>query len=909
MSASQAMSQQPAANPHKLILIDGYGFVFRAYHALSKQNLTRPDGTPVGAVYAFTNMLLKVINDHETDYIAVVFDAGSKTFRNDIYVEYKANRPPAPDDLIPQFKIVREAATALNLAIVEKAGYEADDLIATYTKIAREKSMDVMIISSDKDLMQLVGEGVEMYDPLKGRKIGVPEVIEKFGVAPDKVLDMLALIGDSSDNIPGVAGIGPKTAAELLIRFGSLDEILAKTTEITQVKRRETLEQNADKARLSRELAKLHYEVPLDLAIEDFIVKKTDGKLLGFLREQGFKTLVARMEKSFGEAPALVENKAQKTINSELIEDIKKIRQWIDLAGEIDAICINIETDAKTKKPIGLSLNLKKKSCYIPLQAAAPVQASLFGDEEPAKAGGINDAILELRPILEDKSIAKISCNVKELIKIAKKLGVSVNPVDDVMVMSYSLGAGLHKHDLANIIARHNGQNGEAELPNLAGLEAKEAMQHACKNSDSLLEIYKNLQHQLLAEHSVATYEKIEKPLINVLADMENAGIKVDGAKLKGLSETFAIELKRLEAEIYQLAGEEFNIGSPKQMAEILFEKMNIEAGKKSKKTGAFSTDVKVLQELADEGHIIAEKILEWRHLSKMMGTYTDALPRQIAGDGRIHTNFAMAATSTGRLSSIDPNLQNIPIRSEAGNKIREAFIAEKGCKLISADYSQVELRLLAHVANISTLQEAFRKNLDIHAATASQMFGIAIDQVDGELRRKAKMINFGIIYGISAFGLSQRLGIPRSEAADYIKKYFEQYPGIEAYMKETIEFARQHNYVETIWGRKCYINGINDRNGAMRQFSERAAINAPLQGSAADIIKKAMIVLADKLKSEGFKTRILLQVHDELILESPDAEVDKVSALVKKIMEGVANLSVPITVDVGVGDNWSECH
>jgi DNA polymerase-1 len=900
--------------PHKLILIDGYGFVFRAYHAMSTRGLTSPNGTPVGAVYAFTNMLIKVINDHATDYIAVVFDAGSKTFRNDIYSEYKAHRPACPEDLIPQFPLVREAAKALNLAIVEKQGYEADDLIATYTKIGRERNMDVMIISSDKDLMQLIGQGVSMYDPMKSRPIGAPEVMEKFGVTPDKVLDVLALMGDSSDNVPGVPGIGPKTAAELVNQFGDLDNILARTAEIKQEKRRQTLNDNRENALLSRELVKLCYDVPVESTIEDFIVRKKDGDtLVKFLQEQGFKSLVARMQKSFGDASVAIIAQSVSSNNNapvccgELISEIKNLRQWLDSIKEIELLSIHVESDAKSGKPVGIALSVKEKACYVPFAPVVPVQTSLFGDAEAVPKGdGIEDALQLLKSVLEDTSVQKISHDIKGLVKTAKNCCIEISAIDDVMIMSYALETGLHKHDLDSMVARHY----EEELTaREAALEPEKAMVFACKRSDAMLAIYTKFKKRLVSERTVTAYEKVEKPLIGVLAEMEIAGIKVDPVKLKGLSETFAIEAKRLEGEVFALAGREFNIGSPKQMGEVLFEELGLKGGKKSKKTGAYSTDVKVLQDLADEGHIIAEKILDWRHMAKMMSTYTDSLPKQIKADGRIHTTYAMAATNTGRLSSIDPNLQNIPIRTESGNKIREAFVAEKGHKLISADYSQIELRLLADVAKIGTLQEAFRKNIDIHSATASQMFGVDVANVDSELRRRAKMINFGIIYGISAFGLAQRLGIGRTEAGDYIKKYFEQYPGIEAYMKETVEFARQHGYVETIWRRKCYINGINDKNPAMRSFSERAAINAPLQGSAADIIKKAMIVLADKLKSENLRAKILLQVHDELVLEAPENEVDRVSVLLKKTMEGVANLSVPITVDVGVGNNWREAH
>ncbi len=910
------MTEKSTTSPQKLILIDGYGFVFRAYHAMARTNMRRADGTPTGAVFAFTNMLIKIIADHKTDFIAVVFDAGKATFRNEIYAEYKANRAAAPEDLIPQFPLVREAATALNLAIVEKVGYEADDLIATYTKIGKETGHDVMIISSDKDLMQLIGPGVEMYDPLKSRMIGNAEVFEKFGVTPDKVLDVLALMGDSSDNIPGVPGIGPKTAAELINEFGDLEGVLSNTGKIKQNKRREVLEENKEKARLSKRLAALCFDVPLDSQIEHFAVKQTDTPMLvKFLKEQGFKSLISRVDKNHDAAmPELksVEKKVATPSHNTLIDNANNLKKWVDSVGEIYSIVVHVENDAKSKSAIGIALSVNGKSCYLPLNIkSAPKQTSLFGDEEAEEktaTNSIKDAIIALKGMFSDPLIVKIGHDLKPLMRVAKDCGIEISPIDDIMMMSYSLETGLHGHDLTNILIRYNKEE-YPETKALAELEPEKAMPYICGKSDAILHIHAELKQRLLADKSVTLYEKMDKQLISVLADMENNGIKVDPVRLKELSEVFAIEIKRLEEEIFKLADCEFNIGSPKQMGEVLFDKLGLSTGKKSKKSGAYSTDVKVLQGLAADGHEIASKILEWRHVSKIKGTYSDALPKQIEADGRIHTNFAMAATNTGRLSSHDPNLQNIPIRTELGNKIREAFIAEKGCKLISADYSQIELRLLAHIADIDVLKEAFVKDYDIHSATASQIFGVDISQVDSDLRRKAKTINFGIIYGISAFGLAERLGISRMEASDYIKKYFLQYPGIEAYMKETVEFARKHNYVQTIWGRKCYINGINDRNPAMRQFSERAAINAPLQGSAADIVKKAMIVLANKIKADNLPARILLQVHDELVVEVPEDKAEHIAKIIKTVMQDVVNLSVPATVDVGIGNNWREIH
>lgn len=909
------MAAEKQDNAKKLILIDGYGFVFRAYHALSRQNLTRPDGTPVGAVFAFTTMLLKTVAEHKSDYIAVVFDAGRANFRNEIYADYKANRPPAPDDLIPQFPIVREAVKALNLAILEKEGYEADDIIATYTKIGRQTGHEVLVISSDKDLMQLIADGVEMYDPIKSRKIGREEVLEKFGVAPEKVLDVLALMGDSSDNIPGVPGIGPKTAAELINQFGGLDEILARTSEIKQDKRRQVLEENADKARLSRKLASLHFDVPLDTDIEDLALKQTDNaEFVTFLKEQGFKSLIAKFDKEVTAQNNAPVKKSLNNSHNALINNADELKKWLNTIGEKYHLAVNIEHDPKSGQGIGIAVAVDGKACYMPLEVQqASAQTSLFGDETvtSSKNNSIQDVIKALADIFSEPSVTKIGHDLKPLIRQVKKAGINIANIDDVMIMSYTMEAGLHAHDIYNMIIRHDIFDGE-ELPDekaFAVLEPEKAMYFACKKASAILHMHKELKGRLLQNKLMALYEKMEKPLIMVLADMENAGIKIAPQQLKDLSENFTIEIKRLEEEVYKLAGVEFNIGSPKQMGEVLFEKLGLSGGKKSKKTGAYSTDVKVLQSLGADGHIIADKILEWRHFSKIKSTYTDALPKQMESDGRIHTNFAMAVTSTGRLSSHDPNLQNIPIRTELGNKIRKAFIAEKGCKLISADYSQIELRLLAHIADIDILKQAFKNNYDIHSATASQMFGVDIKNVDSDLRRKAKTINFGIIYGISAFGLAERLGISRGEASDYIKQYFRQYPGIEAYMKQTVEFARKHSYVETIWGRKCYINGINDRNPAMRQFSERAAINAPLQGSAADIIKKAMIKLAEKIEQDRLKAKILLQVHDELVIEAPENEAEKVALITKNIMENVISISVPTTVDVGVGNNWSDIH
>lgn len=939
-----SMSQTAIQESHKphIYLIDGYGFVFRAYHSLPP--LTRKDGTPVGAVMGFTNMLLKMVKGNGADYIAVVFDSGRKTFRNDIYPEYKANRPPAPDDLIPQFPLVREAATAMNVPIIEMVGYEADDIIATYARLAREKNYKLTIVSSDKDLMQLVGDdGVEMFDPMKNKVIGVPQVVEKFGVNPDKVLDVLSLMGDSSDNIPGVPGIGPKTAAELIQQFGSLDEVLSRSGEIKQNKRRETIIENADKARLSRQLAALCSEVPLELG-EDFSsikVKEIDYNQFGeFLQQQGFKSILAKLGGKISEPSPYGRGQGEgdttqelfidtrnplpmgegaytaRTSKNILINNLNNLKEYIDKQKEVVTLSVHIDM-AESLRGIALKFN-DSDNLYIPIAAEKKAeQGSLFGDSEGQRAkvegrgeeNQLADFLKVLAPLLTDKSILKIGHDLRETYKILLQNNIEMQPLDDVMLMSYALGAGAHSHDLQELAERHlDGQVNIGDDKELAKLQGEQRMEFACARANAVSHLHAVLKPRLVNEKCMTIYEILDKPMLPSLAEMELTGICLDIKKLAEQSRAFAEKIIELEKKIFTITGCEFNVGSPKQMGEILFDKMGLDGGKKSK-TGAYSTDVRVLTDLAEAGHEIASLILDWRHFSKLKSTYTDSLPKQVGADGRVHTHFHMAATSTGRLSSQDPNLQNIPVRTEEGNRIREAFVSAKGCKLISADYSQIELRLLACVAGIDVLKDAFRKNMDIHAVTASQMFGVPVENVDGDLRRRAKTINFGIIYGISAFGLAQRLGIGRVEAGDYIKKYFLQYPGIEAYMKNTIEFARMHGYVETIFGRKCFINGIADKNGAIRQFSERAAINAPLQGSAADIIKKAMVRIHARLANEGFKTRLLLQVHDELVLEAPENESDKVAEIVKQEMEKAVSLDIPFTASVGIGNNWREVH
>jgi DNA polymerase-1 len=919
----------------KLVLIDGSGFIFRAYHAIQRP-LTRSDGTPVAAVYGFVTMILKLMQDHPADAMAVIFDAGRQTFRNRIYPQYKAHRPPAPEDLVPQFPLVRDATVALSLPSIELADYEADDLIASYTRAARAQGMEVVIVSSDKDLMQLIGDGVSMYDAMKSKPIGAQQVMEKFGVTPDKVRDVLALIGDTSDNIPGVPGIGPKTAAELIQEFGTVENLLAHTDAIKQPKRREALEQNAANARLSYELIGLCETVPLPATLEDFTIRERDNaKLLTFLQAMEFKTLAARLEEKTGikaPAPAMQAKPDAPSAQYALVRDEATLQRWVNAARTAGCVAFDTETtslDAMEAQLVGFSLCIEPgKACYVPLGhvervAATQSQGNLFGDSGSDSALAlvkgqmeIKQALAILLPLLADPAVLVIGHNIKYDMLVLQKYGAEIGALGDTMLLSYVLGAGLHNHNMDDCASRHLGYTtisfndvtgtGKARI-SFAEVELDKALAYAAEDADVTMRLWQVLNARLVAEHLVTLYETIERPLVSVLVAMEARGIKVDKARLAALSQDFTTRIAALEKEIHGIAGQEFNIGSPKQLGEILFDKMGYSGGKKGK-TGSYSTDAAVLEELAEEGLPLPSKILEWRQLSKLKNTYTDALAQQInPRTGRVHTSFAMAITSTGRLSSSDPNLQNIPIRTEEGRKIRHAFVAEAGHRLISADYSQIELRLLAHIADMPSLKEAFRKGEDIHALTASQMFHVPLSDVNSDLRRKAKTINFGIIYGISAHGLAARLGISRSEAGAYIEAYFQQYPGIKEYMERTKAFAREHGYVTTLFGRKCFLPGIADKNPSMRNFSERAAINAPLQGTAADIIKRAMIAVEREL--HGSTSQMLLQVHDELVVEAPEAEAEKVAARVKQIMEQAAHLSIPLTVETRVGENWHEAH
>ena len=914
--------------PNHLYLIDGYGFVFRAYHSLPP--LTNPEGTPVGALYGFTNMIMKLKNQIRGKggtAMLMVLDSGSKTFRNEIYSEYKANRPPAPEDLIPQFPLIKDAAEALSIPSISVPNYEADDIIATYTKQAEAQGMKVTIVSSDKDLMQLVNDNVEMYDAMKSRNVQSRQVEEKFGVTPDKVLDMLSLMGDSADNIPGVPGIGPKTAAELLNNFGDLETLLERAGEIKQNKRRESLIEFADQARLSKELAALCFDVPLDDDISHFTLQPDDpNKLLPFLQTHGFKTLASKLEAQHASDVEMLDRVAakpkldKKQANITAIETIAALENWLKAAHQLGNITIVPFSTKKTFAAFGLAcFDINKQQTHaaiVPITESKAEQTDLFGgandNAEPQGLGlnvaAVNDA---LDSYIQDPTLRKVTYDAKQLMKL---LGKEISPIDDVLVMGYALDGTKVSRDLQKMIAHH--------LENEHALDSwikahKEWDEQTLKGASELLgnlaadvsQMQRIFRQRLFDEKMLNLYESLDRPAIDVLRSMEQAGIKLDNQMLNSLSEEFGTEMERLEKEIHSLAGQEFNIGSPKQLGEILFDEMGIEGGKKSGKSGNYKTDSDVLEKLAGEGHVIAEKVLKWRGLSKLKSTYTDALAKLMHPQtGRVHTTFNMALTSTGRLSSTEPNLQNIPIRTEEGRKIRTAFIADEGKLLIGADYSQIELRLLAHIAEIETLRTAFKEGKDIHAITASQVFGIPLEDMDPMRRREAKAINFGIIYGQSAFGLAASLGIPRSTAKEYIEAYFEQYPGIRKYMETTKQIAHEKGYVTTLFGRKCFLNGI-DTKGPMRAFAERAAINAPLQGSAADIMKLAMVHIDRALKAKNLPAKMLLQVHDELILEVEKGAEDEVAKLLKREMENVVQVSVPLTVDASIGTHWGEIH
>jgi DNA polymerase-1 len=935
---------------HHLHLIDGSAFIFRAYHALPP--LTRKsDGLPVGAVSGFTNMLYRYIEGNTgpdaPTHVAVIFDHKGKTFRSDIYPQYKANRPPAPEDLRPQFPLTRDATRAFNIASIEVEGFEADDIIATLSCQARDAGGRVTIISSDKDLMQLIGGGVEMLDPMKQKRIDSEGVEEKFGVGPNRVVDVQALAGDSVDNVPGAPGIGIKTAALLINEYGDLETLLERASEIKQPKRRASLIDNADLIRTSRALVQLDCNMDLDFTIESLEVKEPEVEpLVAFLTKMEFRTIVKRAAERFGvEAPALPDTPAggvavgkaaqsavpdNKPFDVDAYEHVHTtgaLERWIDAIYERGYVAVDTETtglDAMQVDLVGISLCVEAgTACYIPLTHKAG-EDDLFGEGSLVEGQLPMALVLDmLKPVLEDTSILKIGQNMKYDAKIFARNGITVTSYNDTMLMSYALHAGLHNHGMDALSDRYLDHT-PIPTKELLGsgksmitfdkVEMSKAVKYAAEDADVTLRLWQAFKPQLHVEQVTTVYETLERPLSPVLLNMEMNGVKVDRDVLSRMSNAFAQKMAGLEAEIHELAGEPFNVGSPKQLGEILFTKMELPGGKKSK-TGAYATGADILEDMASEGHELPARVLDWRQLSKLKSTYTDALQTHIHPDtGRVHTSYIQTGAVTGRMSSSDPNLQNIPVRSEEGRRIREAFIAGGGNKLISLDYSQIELRILAHVAKIDSLKQAFKDGHDIHAMTASEMFGVPIEGMDPMVRRQAKAINFGVIYGISGFGLARNLRIPRKEAQGFIDRYFERFPGIKEYMNETVEFAKEHKYVQTLFGRKIRTPEISAK-GPQAGFAKRAAINAPIQGTAADIIRRAMIRMPAALKTlpENVTAKMLLQVHDELIFEVNEDACDVVIALVKDIMENAAapavHLDVPIEVDAGIGNNWAEAH
>ena len=907
-----------------LYLIDGSGFVFRAFHALPP--LTRPDGTPVNAVLGFTNMLWKILRGTDADHAAVIFDTARQTFRNEIYEAYKANRGETPEELIPQFPLVREAAGAFNLAAVELDGFEADDLIAAYAEAARAEGARVTIVSADKDLMQLVeGGSVIMYDYFKNREIGPDQVRERFGVGPERVVDVQALAGDSTDNVPGVPGIGVKTAALLINDYGDLDHLLERAGEIKQPKRRQNLIEHAEMARLSRTLVTLRRDTPLPLPLAALARKQPDpGALRAFLLENGFKSVATRLAAESGEA-APAEDDAEPAENAPLpesyplVSDTEALGAWVETARRSGVLALEPFVAAGAGEGAGLAglalATAPGVACYVPVGHAGP---DLMAAATPAPQLTRAEALAILDPVLSDPGVLKIGLDIKRTQRLLEREGRRLAPVDDPMLASWVLDGSLHNHALEDLSRLHLDRAPPA-LADVLGsgrgkvsvdaVPAQALRDTAAAHADLALRLQTVIRPRLVTDRLTTVYERIERPLIAVLARMEANGILVDQGELVALSQNFAGRIAALEGEIHGLAGHSFTIGSPKQLGEVLFDEMGLQTGRKGK-SGAYSTGADILEELAAQGHDLPARVLDWRQLTKLKSTYTDALIGHIdPATRRVHTTFTMTAANTGRLSSNDPNLQNIPIRTEEGRRIRRAFVAAPGHVLLSADYSQIELRILAHVAAVEALKEAFRAGIDIHALTASQVFGMPLEGMDPMVRRSAKAINFGIIYGISPFGLARQIGVPQAEAKGYIEAYFARYPGIRDYMERTKKAAHGEGFVTTLFGRKCRLPGINDRNPARRAFSERAAINAPIQGTAADVIKRAMIPLQDALDAEGLRARMLLQVHDELVFEVPEAEVDDAGAVVTRVMEGAAHLDVPLTVDIGTGPSWADAH
>ena len=924
---------------HHLHLIDGSAFIFRAYHALPP--LTRKsDGLPVGAVSGFCNMLNRYIEDNNgpdaPTHVAVIFDHSSHSFRNDIFDGYKANRPPAPEDLVPQFPLTREATKAFNIACEEMEGFEADDMIATLACQARDAGGRVTIISSDKDLMQLVGDGIEMYDAMKNKRIDREGVFEKFGVYPDRVIDVQSLAGDSVDNVPGAPGIGVKTAAALINEFGDLDELLSRAVEIKQPKRRQTLLDHAEQIKLSRELVTLDCNTPLTFALEDLEFRAPiPGQLLDFLTKMEFRTLTKRIAQKFElEIPTSdnldttsTNNISEKipfdSANYEYIKTADQLQTWVHKIYETGYVAIDTETTSLNDmlaELVGISLATEIGSaCYIPIGHKEGQDDDLFDNFQLVEGQLDLEYVLDcLRPVLTDDSILKIGQNIKYDAKVLSRYGIEVTTFDDTMLLSYAMHGGLHNHGMDALSERYL-DHSPISIKTLIGsgksaitfdkVKIAEAVTYAAEDADITLRLWKIFKQKLHLSKVTKVYESLERPLVSVLAQMEKNGVKVDRETLSRMSNAFAQKMAGLEAEIYELAGETFNVGSPKQLGEIMFDKLGYEGGKKGK-NGAYATGADILEELATS-YDFPKRVLDWRQLSKLKSTYTDALQDHINPDtGRVHTSFSIAGAVTGRLSSTEPNLQNIPVRTEDGRRIREAFVAESGNILVSLDYSQIELRILAHIAKIDALKQAFHDGLDIHALTASEMFDVPLDQMTPEIRRQAKAINFGVIYGISGFGLARNLRIPRAEAQGFIDRYFDRFPGIKEYMDETIKFSKENNYVKTLFGRVIHTPEINAK-GPMAGFAKRAAINAPIQGTAADIIRRAMIRVPDAIKD--LPAKMLLQVHDELLFEvkeefSQDL-VDKVQSIMETASLPFLKMDIPLSVDAGHGLNWAEAH
>ncbi|MEM6386168.1 MAG: DNA polymerase I [Pseudomonadota bacterium] len=928
-----------------LSLIDGSAFIFRAYHALPP--LTRKsDGLPVGAVSGFVNMLWKMIEDNKgadaPTHVAVVFDKGSHTFRNDLYDQYKANRDAMPEDLRPQIPLTRDATRAFNIACLETEGFEADDIIATLARQAREAGGRVTIVSSDKDLMQLVGDGVEMFDAMKNTRIGVEGVEEKFGVLPEKVIDVQALAGDSVDNIPGAPGIGVKTAALLINEFGDLETLLERAEEIKQPKRRQTLIDHKDQIELSKKLVTLDQNMVLPYTLESLEVQDAEADtLLAFLSEMEFRTITRRVAEAFGTEVPVIETAPSPKSEDAIVEsipfeqavytairDTETLAAWIDKALARGWVAVDTETTAlneMTAELVGVSLAVEAgEAAYIPLTHKQSAADDLFGSDQLAEDQlPLDDALRLLKPLLEAESVLKIGQNMKYDAKILARYGIKVAPIDDTMLMSYAMHAGLHNHSMDGLSERYLNHH-PIEIKSLLGtgksqitfdrVPVDDAVKYAAEDADVTLRLWQHFKPSLHKKRVTTVYETLERPLVPVLAEMEMAGIKVDAQVLSRMSNAFAQKMAQLEDEIHELAGHSFNVGSPKQLGEILFDELGLKLpdGKEPKKgkTGAYSTGADVLEDMATI-HDLPRRILDWRQLSKLKSTYTDALQDHInAETGRVHTSYSIAGANTGRLASTDPNLQNIPIRTEEGRRIREAFVATDGHTLVSLDYSQIELRILAHIAEIDALKEAFREGQDIHAATASEMFNVPLDEMTPDVRRQAKAINFGVIYGISGFGLARNLRIPRAEAQGFIDRYFERFPGIRTYMDDTVAFAKEHGHVETLFGRKINTPEINN-SGPRAGFAKRAAINAPIQGTAADIIRRAMIRMPSAIAK--LPAKMLLQVHDELLFEVENSAVEDLIGTARQIMEAATlpaiALDVPLIVDAGHGQNWAEAH